>query len=212
MPSYNAGVAAEGAIVELMLAYSRPTVFAELQAPVGDIRQVSATVLRRAQELGSQADHLRVTRTAKVDLDKTPGIETVVEASSWPTPGSTEKGQSLDFVGIFVLSEAGQPLGEKFDLRGREDQEARFSRELFAIAKSPFDEGWDFLIEEKFVDSHSDDDVDVNLGGTEPSSSLPAQTFYRSIGVWRYLAGEFTFRRNMRWIQSKTCFGTDCAD
>lgn len=145
-----------------------------------------------------------------MDLDDAPGIETVVEASSWPPPGSTDKGRPLDFVGIFVFTETGQPLGEKFDLKGREDQESRFSRELIAVAKNPFDEGWDFLMEEEYVNSHDEAaDEDQTVEGIEASGSLPAETFYRSVGVWRYLAGDFNFQRKMRWIQS-TCTGTGC--
>jgi hypothetical protein len=158
------------------------------------------------------ADHARITKIAYVDLDKTPGIETVVEASSWPPPGSADKGSSLDFVGIFMLSESGKPLGELFNLRGREDQGAHYSREIIAIAKNPFDDGWDFLIEEKFVSGHSDDaddddadaDADADdddLGETEASGSPAEPPLVRWAKVERYLDGEFVLRNRMHWMQ-----------
>jgi hypothetical protein len=208
----SGGVEIAGAAEGLMLAYTQPAMFAALQEPSDDSREVSDLVLHRAQALGSKADHLRVTRIAHVDLDKTPGIETVFDASSWPPPGSTSLGRPLDFVGIFIFSEDGQPLSEMFSLRGREDQAALFSREIVALAKSPLDDGWDFLIEEKFVNSNDEAGEDANPAGSEASGSLPAQTFYRSVEVWRYLAGEFDFRRHMSWIKSKTCFGTGCQE
>jgi hypothetical protein len=216
MASHKSLVGVEGGDVGLMLAYSEATTFVALQEPSHDATQISDLVLRRAQALGSDADHARITKIAYVDLDKAPGIETVVEASSWPPPGSANKGRSLDFVGIFMLSESGKPLGELFNLRGREDQGAHYSREIIAIGKNPFDDGWDFLIEEKYVSGHADDadddeaedddadDADADdadLGETEASGSPAEPTLFRWAKVKRYLDGEFVSRNRMHWIQ-----------
>lgn len=217
MASDKSLVGVEGGDIGAILAYSQPATFVALQEPSHDSTQISDLVLRRAQALGSDADHARITRIAYVDLDKAPGIETVVEASSWPPPGSVDKGHPLDFVGIFMLSESGKPLGELFNLRGREDQGAHYSREIIAIAKNPFDDGWDFLIEEKFVSGHADDaddddaddaddddDADADdddLGETEASGSPAGPTLVRWVKVERYLDGEFASRNRMHWMQ-----------
>ena len=96
-----------------------------------------------------------------------------------------------------------------FSLRGREDQGAHYSREIIAIAKNPFDEGWDFLIEEKYVSGHADnaddddaDDADDDdLGETEASGSPAEPTLFRWVKVERYLDGEFASRNRMHWMQ-----------
>ena len=208
---------AAGVTAEVMLAYSRPTVFAVLQVPAGDMRQIFTVVLRRAQQLGLRADHLRIARIAKVDLDEAPGIETIVEASSWPPPGSNDQVQPHDFAGVFVLSESGALLGEKLQTPGREDVGSGFSQEIMAIAKNPFDGAWDFLIDRKYLSAPIADDDDDELdedndevGEAETSSSQPEQTFYRWIQIQRYSAGQFEHRKGMDWIQSKTCLGADC--
>ena len=205
----SGGVEIEGAQGGLMLAYTQPTTFVTLVEPSSHDERISAIILRRAQALGSEPNQVRITRIARADLDDTPGVETIVEASSWPPFTSADTGHSLDFAGIFVISETGQPLGEIFGVGGREGEGSRFSEELVAIAKSPFDDAWDFLVEGKYI-SAPYADVDEELDEAETSSSRPEQTFYRWVKVHRYSAGQF--KKGMDWIQSKSCFGADCFD
>jgi hypothetical protein len=203
------GAEIEGVQAGLTLAYTRPTTFVTLVEPNDLDARISATILRRAQDLGSEANQVRITRVARADLDETPGVETIVEASSWPPFTSADTGHSIDFAGIFVLSESGQPLGEIFGVGGREGEGSRASLELVAIAKNPFDDSWDFLVDWKYLSAPEvDDDADVDEAGE--SSSRPEQTFYRWVKVQRYSAGHF--KRRMDWIQSKTCLGADCFD